>query len=202
MSTTTEIANLAISHLGNGKEIGNLETENSQEANAIRRFYETSRDEMLRLFDWPFATKFVALSLIEEDPTDEWGFSYQYPSDCLKFRRILGAGRNPINKNRLIYRTAYGTAGQIVLTDIEDAEAEYTMGVTDTSRFTPDFVMALSYRLAAYVAARITKGDPFQMTKSIQQLYYTSLSIAQANAMNEQQPDSYPDSEFISERNT
>ena len=77
-SSKTEIANLAISHLGIGKTIANLELEKSQEAIACRRFYDTVRDSSLRDFPWPFAGKIQALALV----SNEWLYAYQYPSDC------------------------------------------------------------------------------------------------------------------------
>ena len=72
MATETQISNIAISHLGIGLEIQNLETENSAEAKACRRFYETSRDAVLGDFEWPFATKIIELNLVEEGPNTEW----------------------------------------------------------------------------------------------------------------------------------
>ena len=100
-SSTTEIANLALGHLGIGKDIANLDTESSQEAKAMRRYYDICRRTVLQEFTWPFATKFVTLGLVEEDPTDaeEWAFSYRYPADCLFLRRLHGSDhyhrRNP-----------------------------------------------------------------------------------------------------------
>ena len=72
MASKTEIANLALSHLGVGKEIGNLDTEKTEEAVAMRRFYESARDATLRDFPWPFATRMVALALVASPPTQWW----------------------------------------------------------------------------------------------------------------------------------
>src|SRR5438046_2758921 len=94
LSSTTEIANMAISLIGIAKEIANLDSENSAEAKACRRFFANVRDTVLGDFPWPFATKFATLSLVQTDPNDDWGFSYNYPSDALKIRRILSGIRN------------------------------------------------------------------------------------------------------------
>ena len=88
MASKTEIGNLALSHIGIGKEVANIETEQSAEASALRRVYDTALRKTLRDFNWPFARVIADLGLIEEDPTDEWDFSYRVPSDCVSFRRI------------------------------------------------------------------------------------------------------------------
>jgi len=108
MSSETEICNMALSHIGVGKEIANLDTERSQEASACRRYYENLRDKVLRDFRWPFATKFVELALIEETPTIEWRFSYRYPTDCVKMIRILSGGNPSVASTNvnLIFRSS------------------------------------------------------------------------------------------------
>lgn len=200
MASTTEICNFALSHLGVGKSISNLETERSEEANVCRLFFETARDATLRDFAWPFATKIDTLALIEEDPNYDYGFSYQVPSDSLKIHRILSGNRNDTRQSRIHYRIAFGSSGSIVLTDAEDAVIEYTSRVTDVSRFTPDFTLALSFRLAAYIASRVTGGDPFKNGDKALRAYEMELNKAKLSAINEEQDEEVPESEFIRDR--
>lgn len=200
MSTKTEIANLALSHLGVGKEIANIETENSQEANACRRYYDVARETTLRDFNWPFTTKETALTLVSQNPTEEWAYSYRYPTDCLKLRRILSSIRNDTRQTRIPYKIVRDNAGKLVYTDQINAAMEYTYDETDASRFDSDFVMALSLRLAAYMAPRLTSGDPFKMGERAIRLYSVEISKAQASAANEQQDEEKPDAEWINAR--
>lgn len=197
MSTKTEICNLATSHLGIGKEIQNFDTDKSQEAMTCRRYYDISRKATLRDFEWPFATKTIALGLVTKNPTSEWKFSYQYPSDCLHFRRILSLRRNDTNQSRVPYRLVQGLSSQEIYSDWCGAQGEYTVDVTDTSRFPEDFVMALSYRIAAYGAARLTAGDPFKLADSAMKNYEMEIGKAKATAANEEQEENAPESEFI-----
>lgn len=197
MASKTEICNLALSHLGVSKEIANLDTERSAEASACRRFYETARDAALRDFPWPFATVMQPLGLIEEDPNTEWAFSYQYPVNCMKIRRILSGSRNDDRQSRVPYKIARGSSGAVIFTDAEDAEIEYTFKETDAGRYQPDFIMALSLRLAAYIAPRITAGDPTKLGDRALSLYRFELSKAEATSVNEEQDDELPESEFI-----
>lgn len=201
MASKTEICNLALSHLGISKPIANVDTEQSQEASACRVFFNTTRQLVLRDFQWPFATKIIALELVEEDPNDEWKYSYRYPTNCINFRRVLSGIRNDERSTRETYRIVNDSSGQLIYTDQNEAEAEYTLDVTNTEILPPDFVMALSYRLAAYIAPRLTAGDPFKLGDKSAQLYQIEISRAAASAYNEEQPEQLPDSEFISARN-
>lgn len=199
-ASKTEIANLAISHLGVAKEIGNLDTEKSQEAGACRKFYDLALETTLRDFDWPFATKYETLGLIESDPNDEWDFSYRYPSDALKIRKILSGTRNDTRQSRIPFVEGQDNSGKLIFTDQEDAQVKYTPFTTNVALYPPDFIMALSLRLAAYVAPRITGGDPFKMGDRAIKLYMYELSKAESNSGNEEQEEENPESEYIRAR--
>ena len=185
MASKTEICNLALSHLGISKDIANVDTEQSQEAKACRRFYDLARQTTLKDFNWPFATKFLALGLIEENPTDEWRYSYRYPNDCLYARRILSGFRDDTENTRIQYKVGQDDAGLLFYTDKESATLEYTVDIEDVSYFSSDFKMALSYRLAHYIAARITAGDPFNLADKSFAKYKMEITNAAANALNE-----------------
>lgn len=200
MPTPTEIANLALSHLGTGKEIQNLETEKSNEANACRRYYELARDTTLRDFPWSFANKTATLPLVEEDPTDEWAFSYRYPTDCTHMRKILSSQRNDTRQTRVPFEIASDDQGKLIYTDEADAQVKYTAKVTDSERFTPDFTLAFSFRLAAYIAPRITGADPFRMGERAVRLYLFEIRKAEAADVNEQQDEEEPEAEQIRAR--
>lgn len=197
MATSTDIANLALSHLGQGVQIADLDTENSPEAKACRQFYTQARQQTLRDFEWPVATKIAALGLVTEDPNDEWAYSYEYPSDCLEMRRILSGTRNDSRQSKIPYRVVYGTAGAEIYTDRYQAEAEYTVDVTETGRLPGDLIMAMSFRLASYIAPRVTKGDPFKLSLKCLQMYQLEITKAQANAIKDEQPEQVPDAETI-----
>lgn len=205
MASSTEIANLALAHLGTGKQIASL-TERSAEAAACKKFFETARKATLRDFKWPIATKIAALGLVTEDgdtghPTDEYQYSYRLPSDCLFARRILSGTRNDTTSTRIHYRLIHDAAGPLILTDKEDAELEYTVNHDDYEHYTPDMIMALSYRLAAYIAPLVSKGDVFKLRTEALKMYQFEISTAQAAAFNEEAAEEAPDSEFIRARN-
>lgn len=202
MPSVVAIANQALRHIGNSIEINDLEKENTAEANACRRFYAQARDEVTRDFPWAFARRTVALALVEENPTPEWAFAYRYPNDCLMFGRILGLTRNEGTGQSVAYETASdGEGGQLIYTDYADAWGEYTSQLTDPTNWPPDFTQCVAMLIGSYIAPSVTGGDPYNLRDRTYKLYLTQVSIAQSNVLNEQQAESLPDSEFITERN-
>lgn len=197
MASKTQICNLAISHIGVGKEIANVDTDKGDEASACRRYYETCRDVALRDFPWPFATVVESLALIEEDPNDEWAYSYRYPTDCILFRRILSGIRNDSRQTRVPFRIINDSSGRLIYCDAEDAVAEYTKKETNPDLYTPDFYLALSFLIAAHIAPRLTAGDPFKLGDRAARMYEIQISRAKAMAKNEEQVEEDPESEFI-----
>lgn len=200
MSSKTEICNMAISHLGIGKEIANVDTEQSEEASACRRFYESAKKATLADHTWAFASKEAVLGLITASPTDEWDFSYRYPVDCVDMRRIKSGLRTDTSKSRVPYKILKDDSGLVIYTDQEDAEVEYTVNIEDPEFFSAEFSLALSFSLAGYIAPRLTGGDPFKMKEEMLGQYALELGRAKKKAMNEETPDQKPESEFITTR--
>jgi len=197
MSSKTQICNLALSNVGIGNEISNLETDKSAEAFACRRYFDIALEKMLGDFPWPFATKFLALGLIEEDPNEEWAFSYRYPSDCLKIRRLLSGSRNDSRQSRIPYKIGQDTTGSLIYTDLPNAELEYTVKISDVERLPPDFTIAFSFLLSSYIIPRLLGSDRFNMVQRALQLYQMEVTSAQASAANEEQADQEVESQLI-----
>lgn len=217
MSITAEnICNMALGHLKIGKEISDLsdDGDRSAEASACRLYYDTCRQIVMSDFKWPFATSQVALALVEEDPfpvvtTDddgnetswsEWAFSYRYPADASSIVRLLSGVRNESRSDRIPYRIMRDADGKLILTDLEDAYCEFIVNEDTEDRFDAGFAMALSLKLAIYIAPRLTGGDPFKLRDACIKLYQVELSSAQASALNEEQMEEDPEAESIRAR--
>ncbi len=194
MASKVTLCNMAIAALGAGDLIVAL-TERSAEARACSLFYEETLKEVLRDFSWPFATKVATLSLVEENPSDEWAYAYRYPVDCVKARRILSGLRNDTRATRVPTRLYADDAGNLIYADQPDAQLEYTMLSSDPSRYPADFNAAFSFLLAVRIAPLVTGGDAFDIMPKVQKLYELQILKAKANAANEEQPDVEPESE-------
>lgn len=196
-SSDTEICNMALGHLMVDNDISELSTERSLEARSCRKYYETVRSQVLRDFPWPFAKRLVTLALVEEDPSDEWAYSYRYPSDCLMLRRILSGTRNDSRDTRVPYLETGDDTGKLIYTDMEDAVMEYTKRITDVQVYPDDFVMMLTLRLSAVIAPQVTGGDPFKLGVQALQKYMMELRLARGNAASEEQPEENSEAEWI-----
>lgn len=200
MESPTEICNLALSHLGISKQIANIDSENSTEAKACRIFFTTVRDAILRDFAWPFATKIAELGLVEENPNDEWAYSYRMPSDCLFDRRILSGIRTDNQDSKIPYKITQDATALLIFTDQSDAELEYTVREPRVNLWPSDFCIAVSFRLASYIAPMLTGGDQFKLGDRAIKYYQFELGKAQSNAFNEEQPDKKVEAESIRAR--
>lgn len=195
MFSDIEICNIALGRIGVSQKIESL-TELSNEAAVLSTFIEQVREAVLRDFPWPFATKFLSLALVESDPNDDWDYAYRYPIDCVKLRRIVNtAGRT--DATRIPFRLAHDAQGRLIWTDEENATVEYTARVTDPLLYDGIFASVFAWRLATEAATALTGGDAYKMGKRALEMYYLELEKARNEALNEEQSDEPPDSEFI-----
>lgn len=200
IASSTDLCNKALSHLGVSQEIASL-TDGSKAAQACNRFYAEVIDEVLRAFPWPFATIVQDLALVTTDPTNEWAYSYRYPSDCLMPRRILNGSGNPdTTSTRVVFRVARDAQGRVIWTNQVNAQLEYTQRVTAPEEFDPEFVHAASFLLAAYVGPRVMSGDPSNLAARAANLYRFTIEQAWANAANGEVPAPPVDSDLIASR--
>lgn len=197
MASSTEIANMATSHLSISKNIGNLDTSIGPEAEACRRFFDIAANTIQRQVPMAFSTKRALLGLIREDPDDEYQFEYTYPADCQVAGRIVSGFITDNRQTQHQYKIMHGTSSRVIWTNVQDAELEYQLIITDESRYVADVVLAISYKLAELIAPRITGGDPFGLGNKAKANYDEAISIAKANSLNEQQEEEDPQSEFV-----
>lgn len=200
MSSKTEMANLAISHLGQGKEIANVETEKSSEAATMRRLQPVVIEMFLKNFPYSFCNVTVALNLVESDPNDEWSFSYRVPTDCLKPIRILSGIRNDNRQTRVPYKIGKDDQGELIYTDQESAELEYIQFVDDPSKYPVDVFLAMSFLLAGLAAPRMLGEDPFKMGERAMKMYQYFKGQADAADVNDQQQEEPPEAEAVRAR--
>lgn len=198
-SSDAEVCNIALSSIGSGKPIQDLD-ESSEQADACRTFYDDVRDEVLRDYAWPFAKQSMELNLVESDPNDDWGYAYRYPSAALFIRRIWGAVRNPSLAATIKYDIGSDATGKLIYTDEPDAEIEYTARIEAVSKWDSGYVLAVAYLLASKIAMRLVKEDKIGMTERMEAKYVRQMLKVRANAENERRPDPPPESDIITAR--
>lgn len=216
MASEVEICKLALSNI-RARSINSL-TEASVEAQQCKLKYPIVRDFMLRDTQWQFAREVKALALRTDEPL-EWVYAYQYPSDCLNLRYITGdfgfkeqtaegiafRDRHDVwfiePEKQVPYELGSFSDGKAILTDQKEAYAVYTKRVTDPNQFDSQFLMALSWYLAAELAVPIIGGDQGRVYRNdALQMYRLTLSAAVASDGNEKHRAKRKQSDMIEAR--
>jgi hypothetical protein len=193
------ISNMALSRIGVSQRIASM-TELSAEAGACNLWYELCRDYVLEDFDWSFARKRVALTLLSpQDPPLPWGYEFSWPADCIAAREIDPGVQIKRAVDRIPFEVVMRDAtSRKILTTIQDPTLIYTARVTNPTMFSAVFADAVSLRMAAELAMGIAKSPT--MRDSLSRYYLLALQTAVARDLNQGQGLPEPDSEFVTER--
>lgn len=188
MASDVDIANLALSRLGDAATVASLDPpEGSAQAGHCARWFPMVREMLLEMHAWGFATVRASLAPLATNPATTWAYAYVVPADCVKPWAVLGpdapddysvsfpplagsAGFIPAVQSELMPSgVAYtpqdfaietdNTGARILYTNQSQAVLRYTRRITDPTRFTPLFVDAFAWLLASYLAGPIIKGD-------------------------------------------
>lgn len=192
MASDVEICNMALGSIGVSHEISDL-NEGSDEADQCNRFYEITRDALLRSYPWGFAKRFFTLQLVEENPNDDWAYSYRYPNTCLRVRRFVIGDRS--KRLRIPYTIAHDDTGKLIYCDVADAVIEMTARITNAEIFDAVFAEALAYRLGSRIAIPLSR-DPKERQNALA-LYQMAISEAFGNDNAEETQDEPRDAESI-----
>lgn len=177
MAAVVDIVNTALARLGDVATVSSLD-EASAQAQYASTFYPIARDSMLEMHDWRFAIRRVTLAAVTAD-TFEWSYAYAVPSDMLRAVSVLEATSSATDSTQAFDIMDDGSGNTIILTNLVDATLLYTVRVTDTTKFSPLFVDALAWLLAAQLAGPLLKGDTgMAVTKSCMGMYGAVLARA------------------------
>jgi hypothetical protein len=140
---STTICNLALAKIG---DLSILSLDDpTPEARFAKLFYTPTKEELLRLHNWNWATSHSKLSPITPDPLYDWDYAFGLPVD---FGRMLTF--NSFSPAMPV--TPYQIVGNQLYTDDSEAVISYIRKITDENQFDPLFVDALVYRIAAKLA--------------------------------------------------
>ena len=122
-------------------------------------------DDAVTFGTWRFAyalpSGFInALAVLPQGAHDDyetWLGSVGGMSDSMS--SFLGVPPSPVYTPQPFAIETQSNGAQVILTNVWDAMLRFTALVTDTTKFSPLFVTALSYLLASFLAGPIIKGD-------------------------------------------
>lgn len=180
MASEVEICNLALAHLGDNATVATINPpDGSAQAEHCARFYPMARDALLEMHTWDFTMSRVALALLSANAAG-WAYTYAAPANVLSMIAILDPAAPDDYSATVQSSTWYDppilsvgqytpqafqveidniTGADIILTDQVNATARYSKRVTDTTKFSPSFVRALTWMLASELAGPVIKGE-------------------------------------------
>ena len=195
MASETQIAKLALQHIGDRYDISDL-TEESVEAEQVNLIFDDTRDWLLRQFPWNFATSYATPAALTGTVPNNFDYMYTYMTDAVNVLKIV----DPLGLDTDIpFEVARNSSDvKVILTDQSDAEFRYTKRVTNTAQFDPEFTMAFSYALAAKLAMPLTgdraiMGDMATLARNV-------INSAWESDANEGDSDTIPDADWIKAR--
>lgn len=186
MASEVGICNLSLAHLGDSATVASINPpEGSAQAEHCAHFYPIARDALIEMHSWKFATRRAELARLTV-PSWNWAFAYAEPAGAMRILSVLG-GTAAADSETAAFETLSGPSGEsLILTNLELAGALYTIPVADTTKFSPLFVMTLSWHLASMLAGPIIKGDTGAAEgKRCAQMMQAYLSQAKASDANQ-----------------
>lgn len=186
MAAVVDIINLALSHIGDRATVSSIDPpEGSAQADHAAQFWPIARDEALAEYDWRFASTTTSLARIDDSLQNDPRFVYAYalPADFLVARAMVHETGNLfwLEPNDPDFDTGTIEDGtRVFFTNYTDQALRYTRRVTDPSRYSPKFVTALSYLMAAYLAGPVVKGRTGAQTAAAMRQAWTRLAAEAA----------------------
>lgn len=191
----TAICNAALANIRISRFIQSID-EDSVEAAVCKLFYELALREILEE-KWSFATSYQELALVEENPNNEWLYSYRYPVDCVYIQKVTSEDRARQDSVPAPYSIGSDDSGKLIFTDEPNAWIRYTRYIDNTGLFPAKFVEALSWLLASKIASPLAKTD---LAEYAFKMYTIKLGAARTFDGNESQKDQDFEAEWIRER--
>lgn len=187
MTAEVDICNLALSHLGDTATVASISPpEGSAQAQHCATFYPIARNTLLEMHDWGFATVRSELTVLAQSHCG-WAYAYARPANVIRIISVksfdvCGDEHSP---SVPFVCEADGNGQQIILCNTPDVVAKYIALVTDVNRFSPLFVQALSWHLAAMLAGPMMKGDvgaaEAKRCASMAHAYLSQAAVSDAN---------------------
>lgn len=155
MATTVDICNLALSNIGQKATINSIAPPDASiEAQDCARFYPMALKQALAEHAWGFAVTRQALGEVADAAPASWTYAYQYPNLCLRVLSVLNEDTTDDQDTQKFIRE-----GDLIYTNVPDATVRYIRYITDTNKYSPEFVNALSHFLSAMLAGKLIKGE-------------------------------------------
>lgn len=197
MATKTEIANFALSYVGD-QPITAFSDANDR-ARLVTLFYDSARRRALRLHPWNCIAKRASLGLDADPPL--WGFSnrYKLPSDFERLSQIRNAGLGTDTGLTSDRGGDYEIAAGFLETNLNaPLDIKYIPNETDTSLYDSLLVKVVSYSLALDLVEALTQSNTKK--SELEKSFKFWLDQATRVSGRERAPQGYRDTSWIRAR--
>lgn len=151
MLSASAICTNALSICGVNDEALDITTPTKPNERLCARWYDTTRQSLLRQVMPSFAITRKKVALVSTTPSFGFEYAYQYPKDCL---RLLGIGEIELKANNHNIEGQYILYGESVA---DGLPIRYVSDFKDTTVFTPDFSDLLAWQLAANIVLQVAQ---------------------------------------------
>lgn len=149
VSTTVEIANLALQKLGESPIV--TIDDDEKRAREMKAALTITRQSLLREYGFHFAIKTVTLAATTP-PLDRYGAAYELPSDFIRAISL-----NADKRGRMA--DAFDLENGTLVTDADAAILRYVADITDPLKYDSLFIEAYVCKLAMKTCKVITGSD-------------------------------------------
>lgn len=146
-SSSTDICNLALGHLGEAPILAM--SDDTAAARACSLHYRDTLDECLRAHRWNFAIARATLSELDDNPPFGWGHQFQLPEECLRVVEF-----NDSDEGDWI-TSPFAIEGRNLMTNDSVARVVFIKRIEDVSFFDSLFVKAFAVKLAVVLSESI-----------------------------------------------
>lgn len=149
-----DICNLALSYLGSYGTVTDIDSASNDTERVFALWYDITRQVLIKETQPNFARARRLIAELETTIPFGYAYAFEVPSDSLK---VLGIGEIADTGNYI-----YAVEGNVIYTDDEwgsGLQLRYLKNETVVSNFSPEFVVAFAYLLAANTALPITQDD-------------------------------------------
>lgn len=165
--------------------------EGTAESDVAGLLYDMTRDGLLSMHPWSFATAHKSLPRLQAPPLADYSYAYQLPVD---FLRALSVGNHDLNTAQ---RGDYRIHQNLIHTDLTQVMLSYIFRPSEDS-LPPFFLGALITRLAAEFCLPITENT--SRAKELYRLAQDELRLAKGIDSQQQIPRQLSDFTLINVR--
>jgi hypothetical protein len=182
--TPTDLANMALAHIGNTK-IDSI-TDDKEPAEYATIFWPVARQLFLQESKIHKSRKEQALAIAAGETSNIYDYVYEYPNDVLVPLKVWDGGTNT---EKIIYEigTHSSLTSSVLKTNKESAVLMYCTDITNLNVYNTLDILAISYMLAILIVMPLKKED--ELLIKLEKAYQITLSNAIVNDRNAQKLD-------------